>query len=417
MKDSANLTIGKIFYVLVFFQFPLLYIFHKGHTIPFYASYDGNYYKTLVKELSSDVWEFINEDQNKLASIQTFVMQLQSKNEGIKDAEEYELVKDTISSYLIDTALEDVTNNIFHLPKPEKTHDYPENWQSCLETPPKLRGQLEVDLNQTAGPKSFSEIATDSPALKSGGHWSPAYCKAKNRVAIVIPYRNREIHLRYFLMYMHKTLQRQELDYQIFVVNQVDDNSFNRAKLLNVGFVEAMKQYDWQCFVFHDVDLVLENDKCLYRCPEMPRHISVAIDKFKYKLLYAAIFGGITSMTTDQYIQLNGYSNLFWGWGGEDDDMFNRIRFANMKILRPPPTTARFKMIKHDHESSNKPNPKRFSLLKNSLSRMSEDGLNSLEYTVKAIHKFPTHTMIDVDLGNDGRPKAKVTLQQLRPQT
>jgi hypothetical protein len=71
----------------------------------------------------------------------------------------------------------------------------------------------------------------------------------------VIPYRDREIHLRYFLMYMHKTLQRQELDYQIFVVNQVDDNSFNRAKLLNVGFVEAMKMYDWQCFVFHDVDL------------------------------------------------------------------------------------------------------------------------------------------------------------------
>ena len=48
---------------------------------------------------------------------------------------------------------------------------------------------------------------------------------------------------------------------------------------------------------------------------------------------------------------------------------------------------------------------------------MSEDGLNSLEYTVKAIRKLPTHTMIDVDLGNDGRPKAKVTVQQLRPQT
>ena len=50
----------------------------------------------------------------------------------------------------------------------------------------------------------------------------------------------------------------------------------------------------------------------------MPRHISVAIDKFKYKLLYAAIFGGITSMNTAQFTQLNGYSNLFWGWGGED---------------------------------------------------------------------------------------------------
>lgn len=202
--------------------------------------------------------------------VQTFVIQLQSKNEGIKDSKEYELVKDSISSFLIDTALEDVTNNIFHLPEPEKkvhstfepffnpifrSHDYPSNWQNCLETPPKLRGQIEVNLNQTNGPKTFPEIASESPALKPGGHWSPAYCKARNRVAIVIPYRDREVHLRYFLIYMHKTLQRQELDYQIFVVNQVDDNSFNRAKLLNVGFVEAMKMYDWQCFVFHDVDL------------------------------------------------------------------------------------------------------------------------------------------------------------------
>ena len=100
----------------------------SGRTsLPLFTSYDGNYYKTLVKELSSDIWEFINEDQNKLASIQvikqvvqTFVIQLQSKNEGIKDSREYELVKDSISSFLIDTALEDVTNNIFHLPEPQK---------------------------------------------------------------------------------------------------------------------------------------------------------------------------------------------------------------------------------------------------------------------------------------------------------
>lgn len=125
-------------------------------------------------------------------------------------------------------------------------------------------------------------------------------------------------------MYMHKILQRQEIEYQIYVVNQVDANPFNRAKLLNVGFIEALKQYDWECFVFHDVDLseyngsvvatililfllVLENDKCLYRCPEMPRHMSVAIDKYKYRLPYYSIFGGITSMTVEHMVALNGY--------------------------------------------------------------------------------------------------------------
>ena len=59
---------------------------------------------------------------------------------------------------------------------------------------------------------------------------------------------------------MHKILQRQELEYQIFVINQVGNDPFNRAKLLNVGFIEALKLYDWDCFVFHDVDLGKNKD-------------------------------------------------------------------------------------------------------------------------------------------------------------
>jgi len=60
---------------------------------------------------------------------------------------------------------------------------------------------------------------------------------------------------------------------------------------MNVGYAEAIKDYDFQCFVFHDVDLVLENDRSLYTCPPSPRHLSVAVDKFNYKLPYASIFG------------------------------------------------------------------------------------------------------------------------------
>jgi hypothetical protein len=58
---------------------------------------------------------------------------------------------------------------------------------------------------------------------------------------------------------------------------------FNRALLMNVGFVEAMKQYDYQCFIFHDVDLLPEDDRNLYTCPQFPRHMSVAIDRLQYK--------------------------------------------------------------------------------------------------------------------------------------
>lgn len=43
-----------------------------------------------------------------------------------------------------------------------------------------------------------------------------------------------------------------------------------------------------------------------------------------YRLPYAAIFGGVSAMTKDQILFVNGFSNKFSGWGGEDDDMFNR---------------------------------------------------------------------------------------------
>ena len=60
---------------------------------------------------------------------------------------------------------------------------------------------------------------------------------------------------------------------------------------MNVGFAESKKDLDFGCFVFHDVDLILENDNAIYSCPEKPRHLSSAVDKFNYQLPYQSIFG------------------------------------------------------------------------------------------------------------------------------
>ena len=53
--------------------------------------------------------------------------------------------------------------------------------------------------------------------------------------------------------------------------------------LMNIGALEALKQYQYDCFVFHDVDLLPEDDRNLYTCPEQPRHMSIAIDTMGYK--------------------------------------------------------------------------------------------------------------------------------------
>ena len=58
---------------------------------------------------------------------------------------------------------------------------------------------------------------------------------------------------------------------------------FNRAILFNIGFKEAQKFNDYQCFIFHDVDLLPEDDHNMYNCPASPRHMCPAVDKFKYR--------------------------------------------------------------------------------------------------------------------------------------
>ena len=63
---------------------------------------------------------------------------------------------------------------------------------------------------------------------------------------------------------------------------QAEPEIFNRAALMNIGYLEASKIYPYDCYVFHDVDL-LPQDLCnLYRCNKHPRHLSRAIDKFNY---------------------------------------------------------------------------------------------------------------------------------------
>uniref|UniRef100_A0A672UV22 Beta-1,4-galactosyltransferase n=1 Tax=Strigops habroptila TaxID=2489341 RepID=A0A672UV22_STRHB len=70
---------------------------------------------------------------------------------------------------------------------------------------------------------------------------------------------------------------------------QAGNSTFNRAKLLNVGVKEALKDEEWDCLFLHDVDLIPENDHNLYTCdPWNPKHVSVAMNKFGYRWVMEA---------------------------------------------------------------------------------------------------------------------------------
>ncbi len=52
----------------------------------------------------------------------------------------------------------------------------------------------------------------------------------------------------------------------------------------------------------------------------------------EFRLANQLVFGGATALTVGQFHKVNGYSNEYWGWGGEDDDMGLRFECKQSKI-------------------------------------------------------------------------------------
>jgi hypothetical protein len=163
-------------------------------------------------------------------------------------------------------------------------------------------------------------LGHDGERVRLGGSWNPADCVSRYKIAIVIPFRDRIPHLRVNLEFLHGFLQRQNNDYRVFVVegNYPADMPFNKGRIMNAGMLEVLKlNPEVDCVIYHDVDMVSEDDRNMYTCGPMPRHLSPAIDKFGYTLPYAYLVGGVLAITPEMYKKANGYSNSYWGWGGE----------------------------------------------------------------------------------------------------
>ncbi|XP_060078599.1 beta-1,4-N-acetylgalactosaminyltransferase bre-4-like [Ylistrum balloti] len=263
----------------------------------------------------------------------------------------------------------------------------------CPEVPPGLVGKVKIDFANY----EMVQVEKKYKNLQNGGRYKPKYCTARHRVAIIIPYRNRKLHLLVLMNNLHAVLQRQQLDYGIYVVEVAPMSDFNRALSLNIGFTEASRDYDYQCFIFHDVDLIPENDHNIYSCPSGPRHMSVAVDKLKYKLPYQTIFGGVAAMKKKDFVNVNGFSNKFFGWGGEDDDMYKRLKNTHLNITRYKPDIARYRMLSHKKDLST--NKDRFYLLRHTNDTWRTDGLNSLTYKLIKTdrHRLFTYILTDID--------------------
>jgi len=155
------------------------------------------------------------------------------------------------------------------------------------------------------------------------------------KLGVCVPYRNRESHLKEFIPKVGAYLESKGIDYCMYFAHQVDDKLFNRGATKNVAAKHAFED-GCDYIVWHDIDMIPE-DGCDYSFPEKtPIHIATHISQMDYKLKYQEYFGGAVLFSKEQVEKTNGYSNDYWDWGMEDDDLFWRCYlegYANVSQL------------------------------------------------------------------------------------
>jgi hypothetical protein len=214
----------------------------------------------------------------------------------------------------------------------------------------------------------------------------PLTFSTHERLTVVIPYRDREAHLRELLPHLRARLDEQSIRYRILVVEQAGGGLFNRGKLINAGMHVAANESDYFCI--HDVDAVpIIAD---YRCPSQPLRLVSAIHTEKgVERRTNYYFSGAVSVRKDQAFAAGGFSNEYFGWGKEDDDFFFRLLLANylcyydtLGEFRDLPNPKSQQVIRKSSATPPhvKQNRQRRSRLLRRQTDPSRDGLSTLRY-------------------------------------
>mmetsp|Transcript_10030 Transcript_10030/g.30052 ORF Transcript_10030/g.30052 Transcript_10030/m.30052 type:complete len:703 (-) Transcript_10030:206-2314(-) len=185
----------------------------------------------------------------------------------------------------------------------------------------------------------------------------------KPLLGLLVAIRDRQHELELFLNHMHNHLSAAGQPYIVVVAEQLGRGPFNRGVLLNAAFLEA-RRHLVAYVALHDVDALplLGVD---YTLPawEGPRHAAVGWQhlasepqQFGWRLPHEGHCGGAVLASAEAFEGCNGYSNGYFGWGGEDDDLCLRLSrhmhaleeepaMSGLHVPRPPRGTGRFSSV------------------------------------------------------------------------
>ncbi len=228
------------------------------------------------------------------------------------------------------------------------------------------------------------------------------------KLGVIIPYRLdevREWQLEEVVPAVSSYLRNFGIVGSIVVIDQLDKSPFNRGKLCNIGanyFADKDKAVTHFCF--HDVDLI--PIKADYSLTDFPVRVSTMITGGERDggLVF---FGGVTLVSKKVYYAVNGHSNVFYGWGGEDDDL--KHRFELMGIYLDKREYGEFIHLEHpiakrDMNAYAWKIGRRDAMAKGTFD-FQTDGMNSLDYSVTLTKLKGLYTYLGVV--TDGSDKSK----------
>jgi len=216
----------------------------------------------------------------------------------------------------------------------------------------------------------------------------------EKKVAVIFPYReqvqqNRSQQLKETLDYYTK-LNKSNIDY--YIIEQGNDKPFNRGVLINAGH-DIIKKSDvgYENEVHHDIDVQANEEFIKYFSSDN------VVGKPRYN--DSKHFGNISILSLSVMEQANGYSNNYWGWGGEDNNFRERILKKNIPIYRPIPKINKMKYLPHIKATElNLKNPDVDKIKIKDKEDGYISGLADLKYTILKKEKINDRTfMITID--------------------
>lgn len=215
--------------------------------------------------------------------------------------------------------------------------------------------------------------------------------ESKKKLAILVPLRNALNELIVFIPKITTFLSQHEIPFAIILINQIDTFRFNRGALLNVGFLYVKNDFDY--VIFHDVDIYPLKMNISYEYPDNNSvfHLIPYYLHPNQNVDYENYLGGILAVPNHIYELVDGTSNDFWGWGGEDDEFFTVLKKMNITINRSDREIGNRsnsfvhmhnKMRHRDTESCKGQNRLTFD------HREPNSGLNSTKYLIKSSQRI-----------------------------